>query len=141
MIQQVKVTFHEKHDHGNVRSTVGPFVREIVQIQFFRFNPALGEKTTLVVVVNSIHEFNRALAHTCHRADLLRRFRLTEKVAGEVDGTSSDRNRATTIAIANLASELDDIAANGLEVRRKIEVVAVPNQQVFCAGRKRRPTT
>jgi len=85
-------------------------------------------------VVQPVHQPNRAFTNTRDRADVPGRPLFSEEVGGEVDGASRDGDRTPPIRDTELACRSDDVTADRLDVRRKIEVITVTAEEVFGAS-------
>jgi len=97
-------------------------------------NPLLVHQLLPFGVVQSVHQPDCAFTDTRDRADVPGRSWFSEKVGGEVDGTSRDGDGTSSICDTELACRSDDVTADRLNVGREIEVVTVTAEEVFGAG-------
>jgi hypothetical protein len=97
-------------------------------------DPLLVHQLLPFGVVQPVHQPDGTFTYTRDRADVPGRPFFSEKVGGEVDGTSCDGNGASPIRDTEVAGRSDDVTADWLDVWREIEVVTVTAKEVFRAS-------
>lgn len=95
-------------------------------------NPFLVHQLLPFGIVKSIHQSNCTFTDASDRADIPCRSWLSEKVGGEVDGASRDGDGTPSVRNPELACLSDDVTTDRLNVGRKVEVIAVTAEEVFC---------
>jgi len=108
--------------------------RQSVKSCLALLDPLLVHQLLPFGVVQSVHQPDCAFTDTRDRTDVPGRPRFSEKVGGEVDGTSRDGDGASSICDTELACRSDDVTADWLNVGREIEMVTVTTEEVFGAG-------
>jgi len=108
--------------------------RQPVESCLALLNPFLVHQLLPFGIVQFVHQPNCTLTDTGYRADVPRRPWFSKKTGGEVDGTSRDGYRTSSIRDTELACRSDDVTTDRLDVGREIEMVTVTAEEVFGTG-------
>jgi hypothetical protein len=123
-----QLTIHKKerkHVYGLLHPVLG---RQPLHIRPALIDPLLLYQLLPICPIQPINQLDRALADTSNCTDVPHRFHLAKEVACEVDGTACNRHWTSPICDAMFTSGDNDVATNRLDIRRKVEVIAVPYQ-------------
>lgn len=108
--------------------------RQPRQICLALIDPLLLDQLLSVVPIQPVHQLDRTLAHPRNGADIPERLDPAKKVASKVYGASCNRYGTPSVSNSIFASSDNDVPADSLNVRRKIKMIAVSDQEIFWSS-------